>query len=39
MLAPGNVFSVNRSATNYMRFNVAMMADERIYRGLEQALG
>ena len=39
VLAPGNVFSVNRSATNYMRFNVAMMADERIYRGLEHALG
>lgn len=38
VLAPGNVFSVNRTASGYMRFNVAMMDDERIYRILERAL-
>ena len=32
VLAPGNVFSLAQNAASYMRFNVAMMADERIYR-------
>ena len=39
VLAPGNLFSVSRSAGNYMRINVAMMEDERVYRVLAQALG
>ena len=38
VLAPGNVFSVSRSAGNYMRINVAMMEEERIYRVLADAL-
>lgn len=39
VLAPGNVFSVGQTAGGYMRLNVAMMADERVYRALELALG
>jgi DNA-binding transcriptional MocR family regulator len=38
VLAPGNVFRVSRSAGNYMRINVAMMEEERIYRVLADAL-
>ena len=39
VLAPGNVFSVGQTAGGYMRLNVAMMTDERVYRALEHALG
>jgi len=39
VFAPGNVFSLSRSASHYLRFNVAMMADPRIYRCLRQAIG
>lgn len=35
VLAPGNVFSLGRSAAGYLRFNVAQMEDERIFRVLE----
>ena len=38
VLAPGNVFSVSESAGNYMRLNVAMMEDERVYPILARAL-
>jgi len=38
VLAPGNVFSVSLSATSFMRFNVAQMADRRIWPVLRQAL-
>jgi DNA-binding transcriptional MocR family regulator len=38
VLAPGNLFSVSRTASNYMRINVSMMADDRVYRVLRQAL-
>lgn len=38
ILAPGNVFSVSESAGNYMRFNVAWMDDERVYRVMAAAL-
>ncbi|WLS11475.1 PLP-dependent aminotransferase family protein (plasmid) [Shinella sumterensis] len=31
VLAPGNVFSVSQSAGNFMRFNVAVMLEPRIY--------
>lgn len=31
VLAPGNVFSVSQSAGNFMRFNVALMVEPRIY--------
>lgn len=36
--APGNVFSVSQSASNQMRFNAAMLADERIFDHLARAL-
>jgi DNA-binding transcriptional MocR family regulator len=38
VFAPGNVFSLSRSAGHYLRFNVAMMDDPRIYRCLERAI-
>lgn len=39
VLAPGNVFSVSRSASEFMRFNVAqMMADPRSFVLLSRAL-
>ena len=38
VFAPGNVFSLSQSASHYLRFNVAMMADPRIYRCLQQAM-
>ncbi len=38
MLAPGNVFSVSQSAAEFMRFNVAQMADRRVFAVLERAL-
>jgi DNA-binding transcriptional MocR family regulator len=38
VLAPGNVFSQAQTASQFMRFNVAQMADERIYRSLAAGL-
>jgi len=38
VLAPGNVFSLSRSATEFMRFNVAQMADPRVFAVLAHAL-
>lgn len=38
VLAPGNAFSLSRSASRFMRFNVAQCADERIFRVLEEAM-
>lgn len=34
VFAPGNLFSAAQNATSHLRFNVAMMEDERIYRRL-----
>jgi DNA-binding transcriptional MocR family regulator len=38
LLAPGNVFSISQSAGSFMRFNVAMMEDPKIFRVLESAM-
>jgi DNA-binding transcriptional MocR family regulator len=38
VLGPGDVFSASQSATPYMRFNVAQMSDERIFKTIEVAL-
>jgi DNA-binding transcriptional MocR family regulator len=38
VLAPGNVFSITQSASEFMRFNVAQMADRRVFAVLERAL-
>jgi DNA-binding transcriptional MocR family regulator len=38
LFAPGNVFSVSQSAGSYMRFNVAMMEDPKIFRVLQSAM-
>lgn len=38
VLAPGNVFSPSQSAGNFMRFNVAHMADPRVYAVLKTAM-
>ena len=38
VLAPGNVFSVGRNASNYMRINAAMMEEDRVYNVLSEAL-
>lgn len=38
VLAPGNVFSITRSAANYMRFNVAQSRGQRLFTVLEKAL-
>jgi DNA-binding transcriptional MocR family regulator len=38
VLAPGDVFSVSQSASDFMRFNVAQMSDSRIFFLLEKAL-
>ncbi len=38
IFAPGNVFSLSQSASQYLRFNAAMMTDDRIYRCLERAM-
>jgi DNA-binding transcriptional MocR family regulator len=38
VLAPGDVFSLSRSASDFMRFNVAQMADPRIYPILAELL-
>ncbi|CAB5686775.1 Uncharacterized HTH-type transcriptional regulator ydcR [Delftia tsuruhatensis] len=39
VLAPGNVFSQSLSAGDFLRFNVAQCADERIFEVLARALG
>jgi DNA-binding transcriptional MocR family regulator len=38
VLAPGDVFSVSQSASDFMRFNVAQMSDPRFFFLLEKAL-
>jgi DNA-binding transcriptional MocR family regulator len=38
ILAPGNVFSVSRTAASFVRFNVAQMSDPRVYAVIEQAM-
>ncbi|MER9069902.1 PLP-dependent aminotransferase family protein [Mesorhizobium sp. M0902] len=38
VLAPGNAFSLSRSASRFMRFNVAQSGDDRIFRALEEAM-
>jgi len=38
VLAPGNAFSLGHSAGGYLRFNVAQMSDERIFRVLADAM-
>ena len=38
ILAPGDVFSVSRTASSFTRFNVAQMSDPRVYRVLEHAM-
>lgn len=39
VLAPGNAFSLSRTAGAFMRFNVAQMGDQRIFTMLQAALG
>ena len=38
ILAPGNVFSVSHSATSFLRFNVAQLADERAFTVIKRAM-
>jgi DNA-binding transcriptional MocR family regulator len=38
VLAPGDVFSVSQSASEYLRFNVAQMADPRVFDVLVRAM-
>lgn len=38
VLAPGNAFSVSQSAGEFLRFNVAQCADERIFKVLKAAM-
>lgn len=38
VLAPGDVFSVSRSASEFVRFNVAQMADPRVFAVLSRIL-
>jgi DNA-binding transcriptional MocR family regulator len=38
VLAPGNVFSVTRSAASHMRFNVAQSRSGRLFTVLEKVL-
>lgn len=38
VLAPGNAFSPSRSASGYLRFNVAQCADPRVFTALARAL-
>ncbi len=38
ILAPGNVFSVSQSAASFLRFNVAQLADERVFAIIRQAM-
>ena len=39
VLAPGDAFSVSRSARSFLRFNVARMDDEPVWRFLSGACG
>jgi DNA-binding transcriptional MocR family regulator len=38
VLAPGNVFSLSQSASDFMRFNVAQMVDPRVFAVLARAM-
>ena len=38
VLAPGNAFSLSRTASRFLRFNVAQCQDERIFKVLEAAM-
>ena len=38
VLAPGNVFSVSQTASDFLRFNVAHMSDPRMWDVLRRAL-
>lgn len=38
ILAPGNAFSTHQSAEQFLRFNVAQSADQRIYQALQCAM-
>jgi DNA-binding transcriptional MocR family regulator len=39
VLAPGNVFSISKTAASFMRFNVAQCQTPRIFEVLEKAMG
>ncbi len=39
VMAPGNVFSAAQTASRFMRFNVAQMADEKSWQVLERGAG
>jgi DNA-binding transcriptional MocR family regulator len=39
VLAPGNVFSVSQTASDFLRFNVAQSGDQRIVAVLRRAMG
>ena len=38
VLAPGNVFSLSRSACGFLRFNVAQSLDDRLFKVLREAI-
>jgi DNA-binding transcriptional MocR family regulator len=38
VLAPGNVFSLSRSASGFLRFNVAQSLDPRVFKVLQSAM-
>lgn len=38
VLAPGNAFSLSRTANSYMRFNAAQSGDQRMFEVLEKAM-
>jgi len=38
MLAPGDVFSCNRSARGFLRFNVAQCSEAKIFEVLQRAM-
>ena len=38
LLAPGDVFSVSQSATSFLRFNVAQLADKRVFTTIKRAM-
>ncbi|CDG83397.1 transcriptional regulator, GntR family with aminotransferase domain protein [Janthinobacterium agaricidamnosum NBRC 102515 = DSM 9628] len=38
ILAPGNVFSVSRTADRYLRFNVAQCGDKRVFDVLGEVM-
>jgi len=39
VFAPGNAFSLTRTASGFLRFNVGQSGDDRIFRVLERAIG